>query len=510
MTQGPGPVGSSCDHDCHVPAARVRGCPSAHPLGTASCVTLAIEGRLRVVVDTNTVSDGDGDERARFLLGLLRREEIDTYRYADEGPPASSVRSDDRVDQQYGVGWLLHRQPDMPTWDDGGRVAFTNDPPSWEASQVHAGDFLQVMSHGASEQLGLDSDQVRRDVTCLLVADAASAHLLVTGRRPLIEPPVELSWTRMCQAASVENGLMMVGLWLRAKGVYVMTASGTGMATVYRHFFYAAVIRELLPSVPSWSRSCTRSGDARLHDLAVSLHRRLVTAVKARDRALSATFFMADDAARDEVLECIDSVALHLVAALDIAARVADQALGIGSRPNWIGWLRRDWCKELTDRSDDLARVLAGQRDVLVVVSSLRNTIHDRAPHVVLIQEKQPADADFYVALSGVESDSRFIAAVAATGGPDEWGIRETVPGRLWADPFRLVEQMIVRSTSSLNELLQATPFEKVLPLNDQVNDGPAENDWLSSETVRRSVCWQLGGGIGAQAEKMLGPNTHP
>jgi hypothetical protein len=462
---------------------------------------------LRVVVDTDTVK-GPTDEQTSYLLGLLRREEIDAYNYSDHGPPESQIRDVEDWGDRYGVGWLLfERYEDFDSeehlaWNTQGSVSFSNNPPSYRTTAVYGGDFLHIMMHLTSERLGLgenDQDQLRRDLTALLIADAAAGNILVTGRPALLDPPSVPIWPSNCQVCSVETALTIIGLWLRAKGVYVWHASSGGMGTVGRHDFYAIVSSDLLPTYWRWASGCTQSGDPILQDLAASLGSRLITALKARDRAHTAGFFMTDDAARDEARDCVEAVALHLMGAFDVAARVANQILGINAAPNKVGWQRSQWTEKLP--SPGLKDTVVGNQDTISILRTLRNTIHHKAMHIGLIKNAQPDDADYYIVLPSNDI-KRLEHCLDSTGGRKAWGIRETMPGQLWADPFVLIDQMIVQATMALDELLQVTPIEQLLPPNTDLPTGPPAGKLIWSEHFRRNIRRQLGGKLKRRAEE--------
>jgi hypothetical protein len=291
----------------------------------------------------------------------------------------------------------------------------------------------------------------------------------------------------------------MVGLWLRAKGVYVIHASSGGMATVDRHTFYTIAASDLLPGYWRWASGCACSRDAMLNGLAVSLSTRLISALKARDRALTAPFFMTEDAARDEARDCVDTVALYLMGALDAAARVANQVLGINADPSGVGWQRSRWTKKLS--SPGLKDAVAEHSGTINTLKALRNTIHHNAMHIGLISTAEPDDSDYYIVLPSDESEE-LQESLRHAGGWDAWGIREIRPGHLWADPFLLIDQMIVQVTKALNDLLQVTPIETLLPPEANLLTGPPEGQRIWSEHSRRNIRRQLGGKLKRRAEE--------
>lgn len=451
-------------------------------------MTLAIEGRLRVVIDVDSLAEDD--DQARFLLALLQQNEVETFKYSDQGPPAEEVQQPvPNLDIKICPGWLLFEPSTDPTWDDQGQVTYTTGKETWHGNTVRGGgDFLTIRSAQAAERLGPlapDTDQTRRDLTALLAVSAASTHLFVTNRLVLLDHPELPTFDPVCAAVDVKDALAAVGVWLRAKGVYIVLAEGRGKATVARHRFYMIALRNVLHGSWRWGHGCTASGDPVLHDLSLALHRRLVTALKARDRALSAGFFMAEEAARDEVLECVDAVALNLMAAFDVAARVTHRILGI-QKPK-PSWLYEKWVQQLPT---GLASVAISRGDVLTLISKLRNTIHEKAMHLGTIQHKQDGDADYYVVLPADQAEE-LRAAFETLGGLPAWGVREFGPGRLWAEPSRLIEQLLRWGIHTLDELLAATPVEN-LASGVTLQTQPPADDLVWSERARRNVSWQM------------------
>lgn len=468
-------------------------------------MSLPIGSRLRVVVDMDTLDTSD--ERTEYLLGLLRRDEFELYRYSDEGPPQDKIRDEPEVSTRYGVDWLLYEPSPDPDYDFRGRVAYSNNPPSWKASTVVAGDFLPVLVHHAAQRLSYTEDrhdQLSRDVTVLLIAQAASAHLLVTEREALQDLPGQI-WRDKVQPCSVESALALVGFWLRAKGIYAFHATETGMAETFRQEFYAVLASDLLPSASRWGQACSLAGDQTLHDLAVSLSGRVVTALKTRDRAHTANFFMTDASAQDEGLECVDTVALYLMGAFDIAARVANQLLNVNEQPNRVGWQHKTWRKNLPA---DLRNAAVTHGNTVTIVRELRNTIHHRAMHIGTISNPQPEDADWYVVLPA-DSATELANAMRSTGGLESWGFRETVPGQLWVRPFVLIEQMIVKTTEALNDLLAAMT-DPNLPAPTDPAPEPSIESWPWEKSSRRHIRWQVGGGLERRAEKTTRAAAQP
>lgn len=300
-------------------------------------------------------------------------------------------------------------------------------------------------------------------------------------------------WRDKVQAYSVESALTLVGFWLRAKGIYAFQATSSVMAVTSRQEFYAVFAHDLVPSLSRWTRACSLARSPELHDLAVSFSGRVITALKTRDRAHTAGFFMTDAAARDESLECVDTVALHLMAAFDIAARVANGLLEVSDQRNRAGWQHAKWVKGLP--SARLRSAATAHRGVVTIISELRNTIHHKAIRSGVISPARRDNPDWYVVLPA-ESAGKLQNAMRATGGLDDWGYRETTPGQLWVRPFVLIEQMLVKATEALDELLDA-----MAEANVQAPSEPATDSWAWEESSRRNIGWQVGGTLERRAK---------
>lgn len=451
-------------------------------------MSLPIEGRVRVVVDVDTVSTDD--DQTRFLLALLAQDEVETFKYSDQGPPPDLPRRPvEPMRLSVTPGWLTFEPADEPSWDDQGRVAYTTGEDSWHASNVMGGgDFLDWGASLAAERLGdraPNRQQIRNDLTTLLAVSAAKAHLFVTNRPALLEPDLPRAGYA-CTAADVQDALASISLWLRAKGVYIVLAEGRGKALVERHLFYMIALRNLLHESWRWGHGCIASGDPVLHDLSISLHRRLVTALKARDRIRTAGFFMAEAAARDEVLECVDVIALNVMAAFDVVARAANRVFGVVCKDKNASWLYSNWSDKLP--RPGLGCVIDQYREVVVLTSRLRNTIHEKAMHLGTINQPQKGDADYYVVLPGDQSED-LRTSFEALGGLATWGVREIGSERLWAEPFRLTEQMLRYGIHALDALLAATPIEDLSP-GIVLDTEPPTGDLIWTPTARRNVAW--------------------
>lgn len=452
-------------------------------------MTLPIEVKVRVVVDLDTVSTDDA--KTRFLLALLSQDEVETFKYSDDGPPPDQPRRPVEL-TRFSVtpGWLTFERADEPTWDDQGHVTYTTGGDSWHASMVMGGgDFLEWGAVLAAEQLrerAPDRQQILNDLTTLQAVGAAKAHLFVTNRPVLLEPNLPRSGYP-CTTADVDDAVATVSLWLRAKGIYIVLAEGRGKATVDRHTFYMITLRNLLHQSWRWGHGCTASGDPVIHDLSIALHRRLVTALKARDRIRTAGFFMAEAAARDEVLECVDVIALNVMAAFDVAARTANRVLAVVPKDRNSSWLYPTWSAKLP--RPGLGTVIDQHHEVVKLISTLRNTIHEKAMHLGTMQQPQESDADYYVVLPADQADD-LKSSFEALGGLSAWGVREFGPDRLWAEPFRLAEQLLRHGLHALDALLAATPVEDLSP-GVALDPGPPA-DWLWGPTTQRNVGWQF------------------
>ena len=88
------------------------------------------------------------------------------------------------------------------------------------------------------------------------------------------------------------------------------------------------------------------------------------------------------------------------------------------------------------------------------------------------------------------------LAAFAALGGDEAWGVEELIAGRMHADPGILLEQLLPRVLDMLNKIMDETPVEQLsgVSLEPEDSEPPVEgHSEPFHELNRQSIRWQLG-----------------
>jgi hypothetical protein len=136
-------------------------------------------------------------------------------------------------------------------------------------------------------------------------------------------------------------------------------------------------------------------------------------------------------------------------------------------------------------------------KQTLTILKSLRNTVHGQMLRSITIQGSA-AIRETAIRLPG-EHEAAILAAMDAMGGRIIWGVR-TAAGSSVVDPGVLVEQLFPHVMTLLNEVMEATPVERLgrvtltaadalPPQEGRSNGGPG----IFDEKNRLSFRWQLG-----------------
>jgi len=90
---------------------------------------------------------------------------------------------------------------------------------------------------------------------------------------------------------------------------------------------------------------------------------------------------------------------------------------------------------------------------------------------------------------------AQILEAADHLGGRDSWGFVDLIEDRLHFEPGILLDQLLPRMIDVLNELMEATPVQRLprvsLKPGNQVP--PGSWDAAFSEHERQSIRWQLG-----------------
>lgn len=455
--------------------------------------------QLKVILDTDTVTPDDGDLES-YLIGLLGLPDFLLLRYSDAGPPAAERKHDEHFRTDYAPGWLTIHPVDEPSWDMTAYAAYVDGDDRLTSTFVGGGDLLELPLHYALQQLQdpIDEqrDQLRRDLTLQIAGDDTHMPILVTNRAVLLNPIPGLPGLQHdCAALSPKAALVFVGFWLRAKGEYVIQAGNGTTGRTDRVLFYSLATQGLLPAGWRWSRAISqadRSNQRHLHQLTASQRSRVGTALKARDRCRTAEFSMSTSDARDEAIDCVVDVAMNLMGAFDATAQMVEILNPTKTPLHYAKWQDRNWPRKQRKHLPDLLDAAQRHRPIFDIIRILRNTIHARGLHTLLVKNATSVQPDeSYLALPEEQTED-LRKAFEGSGGFDAWQVQELYRGHLQADPDRLIDEMIIRATAALNEMMDATPVGQLLNVTPEPSATPL-NEGVASERYRTNVRRQIG-----------------
>lgn len=453
---------------------------------------------LRVVLDVDGLS---GTPIESYLIGLLEcAGGIESLRYSDAGPPEAEIRRFEPTGDMYARGWLTVEPEQVATFSLAATAVHSLDGTAVTRSAVDGGDRLNVPLHYILQQLGSPEsrhEQVRRDLLLVLACEAIGAKILITNRSSLINRIDALpGWRYDTSALRPDEAVAVVGLWLRATGRHIVYAGMKGTATVDRALFFSVAADGLVPERWRWARAIPNfPSDDRVHarDMLLALHGRIALALKDRDRERIAGFKMSPSDARDEAVDCVVSVALHLMGAFDAAAQLLELVSPTGALRSDVGWQRKDWLKMQRGQIPSAIEAASRHRSIFHIVQVLRNTVHSRLLDTVTVVARRAGgdQRDDHMVLPQDETE-KLRRAFNASGGLTAWSVRELRPGHLYADPSRLVDRMISQSGIALNEILAATPLETQLQIDSELSKAPSDIGII--ETAARShIAAQIG-----------------
>jgi hypothetical protein len=454
---------------------------------------------LRVVVDLDTVDLQSGGVE-EYLGGLLRLDDFRVLRYRDDGPPLEERRREGDLRVDYAKGWLMVTPVSEPTWDDVAYASWAEGDTISRAA-VGGGDLLEVPLHFAmANEPGTTasrrSDEIRQALVLRLACDEVKIPLLVTNRRVLLDPIAGIPQLHKCTVLNPDEALRLVGTWLRTRGQYITHANSRALHRVDRGLFYAAAATDLLPRRWTWAFALARDASLRetytLHDLGLTVLDRFASAIKAFDRALSARLLMNATDAQDEGIECVETVALHVMGAFDATARIVDALLRESRLPGReVGWQKSSWLDRVRKLYPRIGEVADQFKDSMSVARLLRNTIHARRMNTILLPDNDPdGEPQPFIALPREETDL-LQAAFEGSGGLSKWGVRQVIPGRLEADPQVLMHEMLLQGADALNALMEALPIQQILAVD--MDEQPPAYSTALSETELVNIRMQLG-----------------
>ncbi|MBI5488804.1 MAG: hypothetical protein HY905_15825 [Deltaproteobacteria bacterium] len=282
---------------------------------------------------------------------------------------------------------------------------------------------------------------------------------------------------------SLPEAAACVGLYRRSRGDFAYRSDrGRFTATAGRSGFYQGVARELMPNCRRLlERVPRRKGlaDDGPALLLKNLLARVARALQARDQVHWALLgddgfwgMWSDDRYEglDEALSGVDGVLFSLAGAFDVAARLANEAYGLGITGAAISWRRYrgdGFGLRLLARAPEVAALLASWRgagEVLDVIAELRNTVHYTSLEPVHVRNQDDRDEQLMFAVPKA-SGRRVRDILERLDGVVEFGGLFLLPdGILVLEPQTFVERILPLAVVRLDELvgsLDATAIEQ-------------------------------------------------
>ena len=461
-----------------------------------------------VMVDNDVLVSADGStefSKATLLADLLDHECVRIYRYADNGPPAGTAAVDDHPDVYQGWAVVTDRDPDNKSWGvvhESGPGAYSLSGVMGNGGDVAAADVRSGAYGDCSPSEA--ADRRRADWLAAQVAAQALGADLYISERPYLQ---RATWDvgRGATICTIADALPVLGLYLRAQGEFVVA----DRVRFNRGLFFWVGTRELLPAAWRWFSACVKHGSGTSDDSMVilggSLLQRTERALEARDGVHVALNQPQNNDTQDAALSHLDTTLLFLMAAVDVAARVAHRVLGLPPtseyRAAWQNQQPGGWLDQVRAVEPGLAAVVdAGTPGdhVLTILRLLRNSVHGAALQgLAFVNGSSPMQS-----LVGLPSndEAELLAAMDATGGRARWGVKQTPPDRVHLDPGEFVDELFEQAVVLLNDLMAATPVERLSHVSLAPSDlappadtgrgkfgGPFDN------AFRLSIRWLLG-----------------
>jgi hypothetical protein len=456
--------------------------------------------KLVVVIDDELLATQPQSNRGSLLAGLLSHQYVEAFRISDDGPAAHADWRTAESGTKYVPGWLVIGDaseagniPLIQATSDAkcvSRRALIGNAPELAAADPNSTAYSERGEDEAAAQRV-------RDVRALEAAREAEADLFITTR-PYLHT---FTWqfAREVVIATPEQALPLVSLYLRRQGIFLTYRSPDGTAThsFNRGLFYWVGTRDLLPSGWRWFSACVHADEERdaLTDLGQSLFQRVQRALQNRDAALWALNQPQNNDTADDALGSLDNVLLGLMAAVDVAARIAHRTLGLDGSEYKAGWQYKRWLKKVEVAAPALAAVVGPDSqgiNTLEVLRLLRNSIHGAALQPLAISTRPTQRDATLVGLPSADAQ-RLLNAMDALGGRSAFGLRILLPDRIHADPGKLLDAIFAGAVNLLDQLMRETPVERLAGTLQSSDTGPPQDDDIFGEEQRESIRLQLG-----------------
>jgi hypothetical protein len=167
------------------------------------------------------------------------------------------------------------------------------------------------------------------------------------------------------------------------------------------------------------------------------------------------------------------------MSAADALAKVADGILVTSVRPEYVGWQKGDWLKEITKKDAALGALFADSAQpakALKVLRLLRNCIHDEGLDAVAV-ELGSRTRETWITLPSAQA-AAITDAMIELEPLKKWGVHDGSAGSSLAEVGPLIETLLVESLSALRsvvdrltEILEAATSDPDFGPESQVNE---------------------------------------
>jgi hypothetical protein len=429
--------------------------------------------RLRIVVDTACIDDSQSNWWApsHILAGHLDNDLLSTARYHHDGAPADWPVRELPFGPTLPVGWITLPQDNSDDSDrssfwyaDGGGARYTSYRK--DSAQLAARRAIRAYSESpASAQAMSEADGLS-----FAVAEALNPDLFITDRPGLLlQSPQEAR----VNVLAPESALAVIGLYLRTQGdyrIFIDPGKKFSFALDKASFFWVAA-HDLFPDGWRWLNGTVQhsrsTGKAELPYLATGFFDRMAQALKNRDALNAALHRPSDSAFTGDTLDALEAALMQLMAAVDITASVVHLLLDVGGSISRAGWQSDGWRARFAESEPALARIGAAgtvEHATLTVLRHLRNSIHGPA---LVGAESWSSSRDRRVLMGLPRArQAELLDAMTRLGGPAAWGVETWGPDEFYADPGLMLEVLIQHLLPVLDQIMRATPVERVAGVN--------------------------------------------
>ena len=463
---------------------------------------------MRVMADAKALHGRSDLVAGALLAGLLDDEDIQFWRYSDDGPPPATRCVPTASGQPVAAGWVVTAAA-PPGSQATHTLAWAVGQHGYQTDLV--GEPVLAASTDtrarAYERLGSEQAAARRiaDAVAACAARQIKADLYVTDREYLHQ--LTRSIGNGVTFGTPRQALALTGLYLRSQQKFLLWKDPADKVphSFDKGLYYRVAARDLLTAGWRWYAACVQhdtsqdlaAGERDLTYLGGAVFQRITRVLQTRDDLLRAMNCRQDNNVAEDALIVLDVCLVFLMGAMDAAARVAHRVLGLPpSRARNAGWQRREWLASAAEQEPSLAElVTAGTAgaDIMTILSRLRNTVHE-ADLPALAVGLPGGHEGTLVSLPGADR-GRILAAAGRLGGASGWGLQELLPERVHADPGVLLGRLLPAVITLLNDLMTATPVERLPGVSLQPADlvPPRSHGGVFGDRERQSIRWQLG-----------------